>query len=364
MRIVTLTSELLYGKCVRVPAGVRSVWPESAVFQLDKFFRGKKLKPRVSGLGHYSRPYYNQDLTDKTLLAWRGCGIGDAFMFAGILRCLVDRYPTARIIYYMHPTMVAAFKGLDFCEVYHEPIPFEHWEAVDYHLVAEAMCEQDCEPDQGCTWDHQLERVGIDPDSVPPDRKRPPVCVLPEDSDAADAWLLKRQLSGLPLILWQLAPSAVIRAYPPAQTRKALTLLRKAFPDAAIVAVGRKNEQAKYGPLPGGVVACTEPLRSLFALISRAKLIVCPDSCIGHFAAAFPDVPVVSLWGPIAPNDRIKYYLNHTPLTHTTECSPCRDHCQMRCPLKANRGPGFCNAIAGIAPGEILAEAERILKNG
>ncbi len=370
MRLVTSPLDTSYGSArFELPAGERVVVPLWAVVSLTMALREHQAEPRVSYLGHYQRPYFGHDLTGKSLLAWRGHGIGDQLVFGGVLAWLKRRYPTARISLACHPLVWQALwehaEGLPFDFVC-EPIPLRTWQTYDYHLIGEGLCEGDREPDQPDIWTGLLQFAGIDPQDLSATDFAPVVPLSATDKAAASAWLAAHPVR--PLIVWQLAASSPIRSYPPQLTRDAIAALAGAYPQSTILIVGHGAQVADYAvPAAGNVVIGDHlGLRTVFAVLAQADLLVCPDSCLGHVAAAF-DTPTVSLWGSFSPEDRVGWYRSHRPLVGSTPCSPCRAHEQrvevQGCPRRrAETGaPHFCTAIAQIAPELIIEAAKEIL---
>jgi len=365
VRLVTFSEDSVYAGMVKVPAGMRVVIPEIGASAFLKACRKARLAPpRMSGIGHYVRHYCGQDLNGKTLVAWRGYGIGDQVMWSAILRALKWRWPGATIVNYAHPRLFQLWAGQPYFECLTEPIPFADWKAADYHLIGEDLSETDFEPDADSHIDLVLRRCGLDPAAIPAAEKLPVITVSQEARSAAAAWLHAycpgvAPASPRPLILWQLASSNLQRAYPPVQTQRALRLLAKTLPGAAIVIVARSKDLAHYPHLrlpPGGVLCLDQPLSTVFALLERAALVICPDSCIGHAAAAFPQVPVLSLWGPWPPAFLATYYANHVPLRSPFGCAPCRLHA---CGLYPRRR--HCAGLAAITPLAIVHKAVDIL---
>jgi ADP-heptose:LPS heptosyltransferase len=237
------------------------------------------------------RHYCGQDLAGRQLLAWRGCGVGDQLVFAGVLRILKRRYPSARIDYYCHPRTMEIWAGvpdLPFA-MWPEPIAFDDWQANDYHLVGEGLCEGDREPDQPNVWDAHLRYAGLDPAAVPLREKRPLVPLAAADRCAAAEWLASRDLAAGRVLLWQLAASTPIRSVAPRTTARCLAALSAAFPRAAIVVVGTHRDEPVYAvPQAPNIWPVHDlPISTVFALVERADCLVCPDSCLSHVAGAF-----------------------------------------------------------------------------
>ncbi len=87
-------------------------------------------------------------------------------------------------------------------------------------------------------------------------------------------------------------------------------------------------------------------------------------------AAIFPDVPVVSLWGPFEPSQRVKYYKNHHPIypKHVCPLSPCYQNAlamdESKC-TKANNHvieTTHCNVLRSISAEEIVEKTLSLIK--
>jgi ADP-heptose:LPS heptosyltransferase len=96
---------------------------------------------------------------------------------------------------------------------------------------------------------------------------------------------------------------------------------------------------------------------------SQRACIVCLDSVLGHIAAAFPALPVVSLWSSFRPADRVEPYSNHRPIYNPIQCSPCRAHEQTGdprhyrgCPLTGCND--YCAGLRNIEPSRILTAVQ------
>jgi len=428
MRLVTAPIDLNLNDAVRVPAGARVVMANVAAAALEKVLRlkarGNQQVMRCSGLAHYSHPYHGQDLNGKSILAWRGMGWGDQFVWAGLLRIIKRLYPEARIALLCNPRIYPfwheAESELPF-EVFYEPCSLSDWQGYDYHLVGEGLVEDDQEPDQPNIYDGHLAFAGIRPDGIPPEWKRPLVPLLPAWRNAAAVWLQQAgappphprrgnssprtsplvfaaprvhgaangandiegsgesltprppEASPRPLILWQLAASTPIRSYPPEQTRKALDLLATRLPNATIIVTGSPKEALARGlrparpHRPGTPYLCIgEPFTTVLALVSMVDLVICPDSALGHAAAAFGR-PCVSLWSSFHPAERVKYYPTHLPLYRPVNCGPCRAHERgpeaKGCPLARRGGSPYCRGLAAITPSQIVAAARAALSS-
>lgn len=376
MRLICSPVDSNYAGIMRIPAHTRVVLPDHAAIDLLR----RVPATRISGLGNYTRHYCGQDLAGRHLLAWRGVGIGDQIVFAGILKILKTRWPTCQIDYYMHPyvwdTLWRGVPDLPFTP-WPAPIHWDDWRANHYHYIGEALNEDDQEPDQPCVWDGHLAAAGIDPASIDPAHKRPVVPITDADRAAAAEWLQTHcippadRLPDRPLILWQWASSTPVRTVHPTVQRVMLETLAREFPGAAIVVLGtrRQADGILAPPAPQITVETDLALRTAFALVARADCLVCPDSSLGHVAGGLA-IPCVSLWSSFHPDDRVRYYPTHRPLYQGIPCSPCRVHetspTEKGCPLVTAAAPWgpYCAGLAQIQPDQVVRQVKECLENG
>lgn len=191
-------------------------------------------------------------------------------------------------------------------------------------------------------------------------------------------------------LVYHMAAANPVRTYPPELGAKFLNLFHREFREWIIKIVGRNDRVNRLEPGNnineeevlkqhleiGPWIECpeTKNFNELKPIIRNAGLVVCPDSSISHLVAAYPEVPAISLWGPFHPDDRAKYYTNHTKLFGSgCDHAPCRCH-DFQLPINKCRlggdGPwlmagdktlGWCNALGSIQPETILATAKSIL---
>jgi len=363
MRIFTADCnvDLVY---LTLPAMTRVVVPDGVAMAARKDVHKAGQRCRISGLGHYSRPYCGQPLgRGQKLLVWRGHGVGDQLVAAGICAAIEGLHPQAEILFAGHPGLWRALwkdvPNLPFSPI-PEPIPWNVWTGVDYHLILEDMCECDLEADQHCTWDGMLGHAGLLA-RVDPSHRRPYVPVTDPDREAAAEWLrtVCRLPATAPLVLWQVASSSKIRSLAYDVTAAQVAEFAGRRPDVQVLVTGAGSQVAAFGAcagaeMPPNVAWATPPrLRIFFAAVESADVVVGPDSMALHAAAGL-GTPSVGLWASFHPDDRAKYYPGHAPLYRPLPCSPCRAHeCGDQpegCPLY----PGeYCRALAAIRPAEV-----------
>jgi hypothetical protein len=400
MTIVTpLFSRADYAGALELAPGDRAVVPDAAAHQLRD--RLGEDGVRLSSVANYARRYGGH--RDCTVLARRGCGLGDQMVWAGLCRILRDLF-ACRVTLALHPSLwhVLAIREPDaparlYCDkVIADAIPWATWTAHDRHLMGEGLVEADREPDQPNIYDSHLTFAGIDPATVPAELKRPPCMVAACHLQAACTELaealplrglrklarrarwsakalpehraeLRRALGGRPLLAWQIGATSQVRSVSPKRTAEQMADVLADWPGALIVALGDSRQRDALRPLaPAGVLLPDTSGRGMFGLVALATALVAPDSCGPHLAAGLPEpTPVVGLWGSFAPSDRARYYPRHSPLFNELPCGPCRRHDGdgrgfLGCPTR--RG-GHCQALDDISGLSIATALSRAIDN-
>ena len=316
----------------------------------------------------FTRPWRGESLKGKHLLIYRALGIGDEFLAARLAWIAKTRHEAAAVTfacYEPHHHFWAGQKELPFA-LAGSAVPLADWQTADYHVAGERWWESLATADQPNAWDCMAAVCGI---TIAPADRRPfiPLPIgepLQKTRDLIAPWLKER-----PLVLWQLCATSRIRSYPPEETRKAMTAVLNQS-GAAIVATGHPSHMADYGVSESDRVAhYSGGIPGLIALVQIASeqkraCVVCPDSVVGHIAAAWPALPVVSLWSSFDPASRVSAYANHRPIYNRIKCSPCWAHeyhgdpaRYLGCPATACND--YCAGLRTIAPARI---AEAVVK--
>jgi ADP-heptose:LPS heptosyltransferase len=351
---------------------VRYVLPQGPAQAYARALAAKKVEPHTSGFNSYERRYAGQPLAGRRLAIYRHAAFGDQLMVTSVACHLATQHPAAAIDVYCSPGVLDLWRGLP-VRALPAPLTFDAARAYDYHLLYDGMCEMDREPEQANAYDNLFGFAGL-PD-VAPEWKRPRVAVLDTDRDELANYFA---VADRDYIVVQLQAANANRTYPPAQLAEFCRRFVREFPELHIVVVGLDRPagielaftEAMRGVPHTNLVGMLPSFRLLFPLVAQARLVVCPDSSVGHLAAAFPRVPCISLWGLFHPSDRARYYANHHPLFVGDVCphAPCHNHDfalpQERCREAANATPGvqaWCNALRAIEPDDILRMAREIL---
>lgn len=359
---------------------VRYVLPAGPAQAYAKAMTASAAKFSMSVFNAYARPYGGSDLNGKRLALYRHAAFGDQLMVTSVPVYLRHLYPQAAIDVYCSASVLPLWRGLP-VRAFAAPLTFEAARTYDFHLFYDQMLEEDREPDQANAYDSLFAFAGHG--DAPDCFKRPKVV-----ETATDAQELLDRLPMAPAVLadgktlvYQLGAANPNRTYPPEFGAEFVEAFLCEFPAWRVVVVGLDKEGKDWSRFFDSVPAlksngrCLDlvnrlrQFRSLIPLVRQAGLVVCPDSSIGHLAAAFPKVPVISLWGLFAPADRAKYYPNHRALWPREVCphAPCHNH-DFALPLKLCRDatnampkPESCAVLRAISPRKLLETAREIL---
>ena len=294
------------------------------------------------------------------------------------------------------------------------PMQYEQFKLFDYHCMMETVTNTDEHQDQDHPLDTMLRKVGIDPYTVDAKQKviRPNFTYLEMQS--------VEKFAGKRIGMYQLSASNQTRSLPAGDSAFMLSKIADAYPDIHWLALHDKYNLDSYreaisckkcggkgkldapvntnvsassssgthstgtlavspvkedlaqicpkckgsGAIRPNIQSYSSPdLRELWALTTKAAVVVAPDSMMVHVAGCM-DVPCVGLWGLTAPVNRIKYYLNHAPIWKREACpfAPCYTYggCFPRyCPPRANRT--VCECLGAIAPSDVLDALKQII---
>lgn len=331
----------------------------------------------ISSFNPYERRYAGQNLDGKRVAIYRHTAFGDQLMISCLPRYLKTLYPSCHIGFYCSPEMCDMWKGNPYVGnvALPLPIPFDVARSYDYHIFFEGMLENNSEFDQNCCYDDFFGFAGLN--DVPSEYKRPFIVPLPEDYGRAKE--IQAFVRGSKYMVYHLTPANKNRCYPPILGFEFINRFLTERPNWKVVIVG-KNTKDYLDGLPWGMVENdprildavnrTGSFRDMIPILEKANLLVAPDSSIMHMAACFPSLPSISLWGLFHPQDRVKYYPNHYPLTAFDVCkkAPCHNH-EFTLPLhdctKASNwvaGSEYCAALSAIMPETILEKALEVIK--
>lgn len=300
--------------------------------------------------------------------------------------------------------------------LYTVPMQYEQFKMFDYYAIFETVVNAEEHQDQIHPLDQMLLKVGINPDSVDPKLKviRPNFTFLEMQSTLA--------FQGRKFGMYQLSSANPVRCLPPNDSAYLISKIADAYPqihwlalydkfipetyvkalqcpkcsgsgrievpaptvtiDAAnkkkddfVAEVAEKIMEQKprneicqkcrgSGTLRQNIQLYQQPiLRDLWALTTKASIVIGPDSMMVHVAGSM-GVPCVGLWGPHAPSSRVKYYQNHYPVWKKEACSfsPCYAYSGVfprYCPPRPDRK--VCECLSAISPEAVVEQISKVI---
>lgn len=327
----------------------------------------------MSSFNAWERRYGGQDLNGKRVCMYRHAAWGDQLMVSAIPHYLKTVYPESTVHLYCEAEVSKLWEGNPIIggSALPLPIPFDVIRHYDYHIFYEGILENNSEPDQNNCYDDMFGMIGLN--DVPDIFKRP--YIVPKESDYKHIKGLTIDTKGKYMI-YHVSPANKNRCYPVKQGVRFIQQFLRHYKDWGVylLGVGAKDypeltELTRKNDKVYNLLDKTKEFRSMIPLIERASLVVCPDSSVMHLTACFPHVPVISLWGIFAPEDRARYYPNHYALVAKDVCphAPCRNHefelprASCKDALGYDEGSIYCAAISAIDPDNIMAKARDIL---
>jgi hypothetical protein len=257
------------------------------------------------------------------------------------------------------------------------PMQYELFKMYPHHIMFDHVCNMIEHGDNPHPVDLMLAKIGIDPATVPAEMK----VIKPQYTASELAAALpyrERQVA-----IYQFASANPVRNLPPSDSAYMLSKLSEAFPQFTWLALydefipkeyitdclvddidpqtkepkkNDKGEAIKKVKFNNVILLFVPNLRELWAITSQAKVVVSPDSMMVHVAGC-QNVPCVGLWGPYAPESRVKYYQNHFPIHNKSVCphAPCGHYLATfpkYCPPRQNRNS--CECLAAISPQQVV----------
>lgn len=241
----------------------------------------------------------------------------------------------------------------------------------------ESVSEWDSDSEQPNVYDRIFQLIGIDPARVPIKYKRPTFVLTQDDIVKRNAWLANFMAqNNFPhgYVIAQFRGTNKVRSFPLPVIEKVLKAAQnqaqarglailccddQPFSDEVLQLINRT-------PLAVNVAGRLTSARTFGSLIAGANLVIGPDSCALHFAAAF-EVPAVGIWGPFPPESRTKYYPNQVHIWHQQLCpaAPCYNFMPelptQKCPNGLTQQ--FCEVFEGVTETEIYNAIETILEH-
>jgi ADP-heptose:LPS heptosyltransferase len=242
----------------------------------------------------------------------------------------------------------------------------------------ESVTEWDSDSEQPNVYDRLFAMLGLDPTRVPAKYKRPVFNLQPDEVCKRIDWLkTASKIAGRDLskgyIFFQLHATNLVRSLPLELIKTILSAVNE-YADPLGISILCADDQPfsveiqrliAQVPSAINVAGAITNVRMLAAIIAGANLVIGPDSCALHFAAAF-ELPALGFWGPFSPAARSDYYPRQIHIFHSEKCpnAPCFNVLPNlpvhKCPQGAKQQS--CEVFAGITPDEISAAIKELTR--
>jgi len=289
------------------------------------------------------------NLAQKKILVerYRGRGVGDLLFMTGPLNYIrhisghsakIEFYALAERsqVLQLHPALAhkSTLAG---------PLIYDTINQYDYQWFSDCVTEYDEEKDQLNVYDALFKQIGIDPQSVGAEFKRPSIHLDEQDFANLDTFYYfvygDRHIDLRKTGYYVVAPlsNGTLRSLPYASWLEIISELSKKRP---VVVIGQMSERVPPMDMTGGefysqvnqlapnvinAMGNTQ-LRVVSAIIARATGVVCLDSGPLYISQALR-TPAISIWGPHHPGVRIGYDKDYMELAiwNSSACSyaPC-----------------------------------------
>jgi len=203
------------------------------------------------------------------------------------------------------------------------PLEWDLVQLYDYVVCMDVVVNQDEHPDQQHPVDAMLNRLGIDPQSVPSSDKVYTPTLTHDESNPPPF------VEG-PYAIYQCATSNPLRSLKEEASVNLIRELSKATPKLTwVVLFDQFLPEGYTKPLmedknPRIIPARLSSFREMLSVVYNAQAVVSPDTLSVHLAGAF-NIPTIGLWGPTGSKYRTKYYSTHAEILNHGACphAPC-----------------------------------------
>ena len=318
-----------------------------------KMIYGTQMITSMSNYENYERPYGGQDLNGKTLFVFRGAGIGDLMAMMVGVRLLKEKYPDATI----NVGSMLSYKELfekdpSINQFTPMPYPLDFVTSANYTVSFQGIIENNYSANSIHMYDLFLHKLGIDPDTIPDDKKIPEAFLDSEiDSKIFNVLGQEKAKTGKLIAGIQLEASNILRNYHPEYIKELIK--RLIGNDIKPVLIGEEAKVrdliTKYQLTAEDFALDMSPycntLYGLMSTINNCDFLIGPDSSGLHIAGALGK-PMVGIFGPILSDLRLRYFKNTVGIDCDTVCSPCFLHMDRPCRNADKDGYSMCMRLA------------------
>lgn len=309
------------------------------------------LKPASIQFKKIYKPYFGQDLSNKTLLVFRQGGIGDLLFIQPNLIYLKEKYPTCTIKFACGPQYQDMVKEWD-CVDELIDLPFTVGEIFnsDYQIVFEGVIERCKESEEICSYHLFTKWMGLNlPDELLIPKQKPNEEITKKNLKILEEINIKPK----DFILIQMRASSPIRTPGKLTWKKIIeNLLEKGhnilLTDAShkegeidkfieYLKLSEENKNKVYNYAKHSIT-----IAETISITSLAKLTIGTDSSLIHISESL-GIKSFAIMGPFPGRVRLSTYKNNDwiDVNSLSNCAPCFQHSQKPCNNSSDGSP-FC----------------------
>lgn len=240
-------------------------------------------------------------------------GLGDHLMWLRAFACWHEEMqrimPSTKIVANLFPPRIGGCRPIItqweslFNQIYLLPAHLSDLQKHDAYIDLGSIILRE-ELSQEPMVDVLLKSFGLDPEKVPPDKKRIRYSIPEASGKLLDQVINTIKFHERPILLFHSKSTSPIRSISDAQARRYISEIIKRT-DYVVVSAEfldyRHSRFVDISPYTKG------SLDNFAALVSRVDAIISVDTVTYHLADAF-NIPAVALFTSIEPSNRIKYY--------------------------------------------------------
>lgn len=306
------------------------------------------LEPGSFKFRNVYKPYYGQNLDNKSILIWRTGGIGDLLFIKPILKYLKNKYPTCRILFSCAPqyrSMVETYPEVD--KILNLPFPAHILFDVDYHAIFEGVIERTREAERVNAYELFAKSLNL---QIPREELVPELVPKADKVEHVKEILNEWGILGSKFIVIQMRASSPIRTPSPTFWKFICNYITEHKPNYRIVITDSPNQAHSIDAFIKTVnnndniynfSSKSSSLDLSIALVSLSFGVVATDSALTHIAAALRK-NILGIYGPFPGFIRMGTYpkeISDWIEPTNCECSPCFIHGHLPCKYSVNGYP-------------------------
>ena len=295
------------------------------------------LKPATLKFKNIYKPYFGQDLTDKTLLVWRTGGIGDLLFIQPNLKYLKEKYPTCKIFFGCGPQYQSMVKTWDCVDAVID-LPFSTYYMLqaDYHAIFEGVIERTKEAEKENAYRLFTRWLGL---NLPDELLIPKQDLNKESLIKCLDSLEKFKIDAKDFTLIQMRSSSPIRNPNPKIWKNLINELTKKGHKIILTDSPHQEEKIKNfietlddKDKVFNFCGISREIADTIAMASLAKLCLGTDSALNHIAISV-NTKCFGIFGPFPAEIRLATYPKNLCdwINIEDTCTPCFIHSMENC---------------------------------